>query len=308
MILILSHPDDIHARAVMAHLGAGAPPVRLLDLSRFPRAAWLALRYGRDTSQLAYVEADGEPLDLDHVRAAWWRRPQPYGFEPGLTAAEFALAECDEAVAGLWLAMQARWMNPPVLDAAASRKSWQLRLAGDLGLSPPETLVTNCPDSAAAFVDRIGDVVYKPFAGTPRHWRETRRFGAEEMRQIAQLRHAPAILQERIPGEDIRVTVVGDAIFAAVIDSSGGSYDTDFRMNQDVRIAATDIPPDIEAAIHALMDRQGLVYGALDFRRTPEGEWRFLEINPAGQWLFVEEQTGQPIAKAVAGQLAAMAA
>jgi predicted ATP-grasp superfamily ATP-dependent carboligase len=52
-----------------------------------------------------------------------------------------------------------------------------------------------------------------------------------------------------------------------------------------------------------------LVYGAIDFRRDErDGRFRFLEINPAGQWLFVEQQTGQPIAAAIADELAALAA
>ena len=52
------------------------------------------------------------------------------------------------------------------------------------------------------------------------------------------------------------------------------------------------------------MERLGLVYGAIDLRRTPEGEHVFLEINTAGEFLFVEERTGQPIARAVADWLA----
>ena len=48
-----------------------------------------------------------------------------------------------------------------------------------------------------------------------------------------------------------------------------------------------------------------LAYGAIDLRRTPEGDYVFLEINPAGQWIFVEEKTGQPMTDAMAKLLAA---
>lgn len=305
MILIISHPDDIHAKSVMRHLQDLGAPVRLLDLQAFPRLARIGLHYRPTASHLAYSDADGTEIDLDRVSAVWWRRPQPYGLEPGLASAAFALSECDEAMAGLWQAMPARWINPPVADAAASRKSWQLRLAGALGLNPPETLITNCPEQARAFVAQCGDVIYKPFAGSPRHWRETRRFGAAELRQIDQIRHAPVILQRRIAGEDIRVTVVGRRLFPAAIDSSSGTYADDFRMNQDVRIRETALPRTISKAILRLMARLGLVYGALDFRRSPDGALHFLEINPAGQWLFVEDQTAQPIARAMAEALSA---
>jgi hypothetical protein len=48
----------------------------------------------------------------------------------------------------------------------------------------------------------------------------------------------------------------------------------------------------------------GLSYAAFDLRRTPQGEHRFLEVNPGGQWLFVERRSGLPIAEALAGLLA----
>ncbi|MGZ3218304.1 MvdC/MvdD family ATP grasp protein [Paracoccus sp. T5] len=307
MILIISHPDDVHAQAVSAHLDQMGMPFHLLNLGRFPRAARLVMRYGPASSQLSWSEDQDSWLDLDQVRAVWWRRPQPLCFEPGLKDADFAAAECNEALAGLWQAIPARWMNPPLQDEAASRKSWQLRIAADLGLNPPETLITTCPRAARAFVAEVGDVVCKPFAGSLRHWRETRRVGPAEMAHLDQLRHAPAILQQRIPGEDVRVTVIGRRIFAATIDSSTGSYPDDFRMNQDVTITATSLPPAITAAIRTLMGQLGLIYGALDFRRQEDGTLRFLEINPAGQFLFVEDQTGQPIARTMAEELIAMA-
>lgn len=308
MILILSHHGDPHARIVFEYLAQAGQTAEILDLSAFPIRDRLLLSYGRNGTRLRYRLAGGQVLDLNAVGAVWWRRPQPYTVEDGLDAADFALLECEEALAGLWQALPARWMNPPVLDAAAARKSWQLQLATELGLDPPETLITNCPEAALAFVRQLGDVIYKPLGVTQRHWRETRRFGDEELRHIDALRHAPVILQERIEGEDLRVTVVGRQIFAAAIDTTGGNYPTDFRMNHDMVIRPAKLPASVEDAITRLMQRLGLVYGALDFRHcSRSGALRFLEINPAGQWLFVEEQTRQPIARAIAGQLAAMA-
>ncbi len=308
MILIISHPEDIHSREVISHLNRMDVPVRVLDLSEFPARAALDLRYGPQGSAFSFRNAHGTEIDLDAVGAVWWRRPQPYSFAAGLQAADYALAECDEAFAGLWQAMRAGWINPPVQDAAASRKSLQLRLAGDLGLDPPLTRVTNCPEAAQAFVAEIGDVIYKPFAATTRHWRETRRFGEAERARIANIRHAPTILQERIEGRDIRVTVIGDEIFAAEIDTSDGNYADDFRMNHNVAIRAIELPPGVIAGIRAMMAALRLVYGAFDFRRAPDGRYRFLEVNPAGQFLFVEYETGQPIARAFARTLRDMAA
>ncbi len=68
----------------------------------------------------------------------------------------------------------------------------------------------------------------------------------------------------------------------------------------NARIEATQLPGDVEARLRDLMRRLGLVYGAIDMRRTPDGQYVFLEINPAGQWLFVETFSGQPITASLA--------
>lgn len=72
------------------------------------------------------------------------------------------------------------------------------------------------------------------------------------------------------------------------------------------KIEPCELPDQVVSGIHRLMSRLGLVYGALDFRVRPDGEHVFLEINPAGQWLFIEDQTRQPISQAVAKQLACL--
>jgi hypothetical protein len=46
----------------------------------------------------------------------------------------------------------------------------------------------------------------------------------------------------------------------------------------------------------------GLNYGAFDFVVTPNDEW-VMECNPAGQWLWLEHETGVPIAAALADLL-----
>ncbi len=99
----------------------------------------------------------------------------------------------------------------------------------------------------------------------------------------------------------MRVTIVGDRIFAAAIHSQETSYKVDFRMDMaNATVEPVDLPTRVEKKLHALMRRLGLVYGAIDMRLTPSGEHVFLEINPAGQWLFVEQHTRQPIAAEMA--------
>lgn len=61
-----------------------------------------------------------------------------------------------------------------------------------------------------------------------------------------------------------------------------------------------DVPPDLVKSLIQYLDVFGLNYGAFDFVVEPDGTWRFLECNPNGQWLWLEHETGLPIARALA--------
>jgi glutathione synthase/RimK-type ligase-like ATP-grasp enzyme len=313
MIVAVSHPDDPHASRVLALLERAGHETLLLDLSDLPARATLTFDYGSNGSapHIDYRK-DGVRADLAQATAAWWRRPQP----PELTAVAgdekvlaFVHNEWHEAISGLYQLMDVPWMNPPAIDEVASRKALQLRVAKELGLRTPRTLVTSDPDAARRFIDEqgVGRTIFKSFSCTYQVWRETRLVRSEELAVLDQVRYSPVIFQELIPAAaDLRITIVGDRIFPAAIDSRGTSYEVDFRMSLgEARTEACDLPRDVEQRLFALMKRFSLVYGAIDMRRTPEGEHVFLEVNTGGEFLFIEERTGQPIAQAVADWLAA---
>ena len=309
MILVVSHPDDDHALVVLAALAEAGREAVLVDTGRFPVSLGVVERFGDGAPSCALV-VDGATVDLGSCRAAWWRRPRPFTFAPGLAedALAFAYGECAEAIGGLWAALDVAWVNPPGADETAHHKPYQLAVAGEVGLPLPRTLVTNDPGEVRAFADELGPgrTIYKTFLATEAHWRETRFLRAEEMELLDQVRLAPAIFQEYVPAEaDLRVTVVGEQVFATAVTAAVGGYQLDYRMDlPGAGFTPTELPPETEKRLRALMDRLGLVYGAIDLRRTPEGEHVFLEVNPSGEWLFVEERSGQPITAAVASLLA----
>ena len=311
MIFIVSGLEDVHAQAVLAALTRDGAEAAVIDMRAFPRDAALSLGFGGPDDDRT-LTLGGRAHDLRAVRAVWWRRPQPYGVDAAITdpaAHNFVVHECHEAIEGLWRSLDAEWINEPARDEAAARKVWQLDVARGCGLAIPRTLVTNDPARARAFAAAIGvgRTVYKAFQGTEDAWRETRLLRPGELDQIDLVRHAPVIFQEFVPADaDLRVTVVGDQMFPAAIRSREGAYPVDFRMDMGgARIEPCVLPAAVEQGLRRLMARLGLVYGAIDLRRTPEGGHVFLEVNPAGQWLFVEDQTGQPIAAALAERLIA---
>jgi len=314
VILVVSRAGDEHLPLVLAALRRRRARTALLDLSRFPAAARLALRFGGAPggSLDGTIETQEGPVRLAALRSVWWRRPQPFAAGPDLLPEEhrrFAVRETEEAFAGLWEALRpgVRWVNHPVRDRAAGHKPGQLALAAKLGIPVPRTLVTSDPAAARAFLAEVapGRVVCKALSASPGTWLETRVVGRAARRLLPLLRHAPAIFQEQVPGVDVRVTAVGRRLFAAEIDARRSRYPGDFRVDvQRAALRAARLPRAVAAGLRRMMRQMGLLYAAFDLRRTPEGEHRFLEVNPGGQWLFVEERTGLPIAEALAGALA----
>ncbi|MGB6743622.1 MAG: hypothetical protein WBE38_08185 [Terracidiphilus sp.] len=308
-VMIVSTVGDPHARAVMAALQAQGAAVELLDLSDFPSQLALTMAFEDGARRFRLSRTGGGTLDLDSISAVWWRRPQGFGVPDSLADPahrRYALSEAATAFDGLYQSMNALWINEPARDLAAGHKPYQLALAQQLGLSIPVTLMTNDPEEAREFWQRYpGEVIYKQFKALQETWRETRKLREEETALAESVRLAPVIFQRFVDAvADVRVTIVGDEIFAASTDPRKGAYPVDFRYNPELKWERHALPAAIEDTLRILMRRLGLEYGAIDLRLTPEGEYVFLEINPAGQFLWVEMETGHQIAGALAAHLA----
>lgn len=102
----------------------------------------------------------------------------------------------------------------------------------------------------------------------------------------------------------MRLTVVGDRFFPVAVHASSDEARTDWRSDYDsLTYEPVEIPDEIRFSVTSLLKQLGLSFGAFDFTITPEGEWVFLEINPNGQWGWIEERTGLPITSAMADLL-----
>ncbi len=309
-VLIFSTLQDVHARAVINALAEhGEVQTELIDLGEYPQHLMLSMAFDEGARRFELRRPGEKPLDLGAVRSVWWRRPQPFQMPPAIkdeTHRRYAWSEAGTAFQGLYQSMDALWVNRPVRDAAASHKPWQLTVAQQCGLDIPATLMTTDPQAARAFWDKHpGEVIYKQFIALPDAWRETRRLSETDAQLADAIRLAPVIFQQNVPAIcDLRVIAIGDEFFAASTDVGDGAYPQDVRFNLDARYVAHHLPQDTADKLRALMSALDLSYGAIDLRLTPDGRYVFLEINPAGQFLYVEQSTGQPIAAALASLLA----
>jgi glutathione synthase/RimK-type ligase-like ATP-grasp enzyme len=123
----------------------------------------------------------------------------------------------------------------------------------------------------------------------------------EDLAHLEMLRHAPIIVQEKIEkGVDVRVNIFGDAVFACEITTTIPEADLDWRIDSTGEWQEHRLPDETSHRLKALLQALGLHYGCIDLRRRPDGEYRFFEVNPSGQFLFAEIDTGQPLLHALA--------
>lgn len=124
---------------------------------------------------------------------------------------------------------------------------------------------------------------------------------------LAKIPCCPVIVQKYIPKQlELRITVVGTKVFPCAIYSQQGPSraHTDWRLaTDDLRHEPYELPSEIKDKCLTLVKRLGLHFGCIDMILTPEGKYVFLEINPNGQWFWIQEFTKMPIAQAIADLL-----
>jgi glutathione synthase/RimK-type ligase-like ATP-grasp enzyme len=319
-VLVVAPAADSHARAVLAELRRRRVRVASIDTARFPERASLALRLDGEARWRGTLRPNREygrragarpppprALAPEEIRTVWWRRPEPYHLHASLRGhrRDGAFCAADDALGAFWSALDARWVNDPARGDAAEHKPRQLALASRLGLAIPETLNTNDPAAARAFVAARpdGETIHKNVTSAPALLRHTAVARADDRALFASVRHLPLTFQERVRGTDLRVTVVGDDLFAAEIDP-GAADPIDVRATLPrARMRPVRLPSGVASRLRRFVRELGLVYATLDLRRRRDGEHVFLEVNPSGEWRYVERRTGQPITAAVADLL-----
>lgn len=219
--------------------------------------------------------------------------------------AAWARGEAREALTGVWRTLDALWVNHPDRNRVAESKPLQLRTASELGFEVPDSLISNARDSVQAFLETHPDgVICKPlFDGrVPVNGEEQVFFTSlvdPEVVSLADLGPEPYLFQQLVPKlYDIRATVIGDDVFAARIESQQSDETrTDWRRGHPGGLdhAAIELPDSVASRCVDLSQRFGLRFGAIDLAHRPDGGYTFFEINPNGQWAWVEQRTGLPL-------------
>ncbi len=311
MIFVCTNSFDGDANAFLSVLRRSGVPYYRFDADNFPRKVKVTIEE-KGTEASITIFNRGRLSRISDVRTVWFRATSPpnpgsIGLDTELRGNDrnVAFNESVEALTAIWSELDALWINNPISAQLASNKVRQLKLAREVGLEMPRTIVTNDPAKAMAFCKELeGRVIVKQMArnlltrGGRRYGVNTSMVSARILDRISNVQYAPVLFQEHVEKKlDVRTTIVDSDVFSAEIHSQTLPITrVDWRRApHKVRVAKHELPNDIREALLRLMRKLELHFTALDLILTRDDRYVLLDVNPSGHWRWVERFTKLPI-------------
>lgn len=299
MILIITHKTDFTADFVIHKLNQQEIPYRRLNCEDL-----LDNTYSIEINDEFKFALLGEK----EYKSIWFRRtklPQLNGLSKEDEL--YTLNELDNFFKNLFETLDTRWLSKPHFVYKAENKLYQLKIAKGVGFRIPETLVTNNKQKVIDFYYRLkSKVIIKPISSTRiispngNSFIFTNAISENLILNLDKYDLTPCIFQENIEKAfEIRVTVVNTSVFAAVVYSQDYNESKQDWRRKKLKFHKFELPIFVKEKCIRLCQELNLKFGAIDLIKTPNDDYVFLEINPNGQWAWIETQTGLPISNAI---------
>lgn len=314
VLIVTRSNDNQSVDGVIAAVRERGGEAFRLDTNRFPTDVRLTAGYG-GAERLTLACEDWE-LELDSSLVGVWHRRLAVAEDlPSSMDGQLRQASVQESLLtlmGMLASLDTFVMDPLGRLRVAKNKQLQLRVAKKLGLDVPRTLITNEQRAARDFAQACdGKIVTKMlssfaiFEGGEERVVFTSPVRAEDLDDLDGLRLCPMTFQEHIPKQvELRTTIVGKRVFTAAIDSQALDRAKDDWRREGVKLAEEwrpyDLPPEVETKLLKLLNVFGLNYGAIDLILTPDDRFVFLEVNPVGEFFWLEQHPGFPISETIA--------
>ena len=307
-VLIVTASYDEAPSYVLPHIAERGWKSFRLDTDRFPMEVKISSR--EDGS---FVIEDGEEkVDSANIQSVWYRRHVDPEFSGDLNPhfVEFGRRESRAHLTGCLLGLRSvKWMSHPTALWAAEKKPYQLGVASSMGFVVPNTRVTNDAQAVDA-LGESGELVAK--AVSSGYLKADNGYQAiftsvvsdNDLHDLEGLSLAPVIFQRWVPKRsDIRVTVVDREVFATeILSQEHASSRIDWRATSsgDLVHRRFQLPQEEADRCIGLVSRLGLAFGAIDLVLDTADQFQFLEINPNGEWMWIEDLAGHPISESIA--------
>jgi glutathione synthase/RimK-type ligase-like ATP-grasp enzyme len=308
-ILIITNSHDLHADLLIPLLVKKNNFPFRLNLNDFPRDYQITQQFyqGKLIGSITHIPS-GENISIDQIGSTWLRKSADFNYlTENLTPQEkaFAKGEANQALFGFIYSLDCYWMSHPITMRAAMWKTEQLQRALKMGFTIPDSLVTNSPDSVRSFKSNIeGSLIFKAMSSPAlaadeveekdqiSDGLETTVITDEIFSTIDAVSELPCHFQAYIDKQyELRVTIIAGQVFSARINSQEDERTSiDSRdISAEITYQSIELPIAFKQSCLDFVASYDLNYSALDFIVTPEDEYVFLENNPNGQFLYVEQ-------------------
>jgi hypothetical protein len=301
-VAILTRHDDFHAFVVRQILEDQGVQCSIILTDSIAWDGGLSWSSSDEATPTVVRDMDGHEVAVAELHVVWWRRltgePRiPVALPDG--AHELVVNDCRAALLGVLLTnFGGAWISHPEATRTAQNKLLQLKTAQRVGLRIPRTLVSQDPDKVRRFCrDHDGQVIVKTVAGaqgTP----VMAGLVTPELLTDDSVRLSPAIYQEFIPGtRHLRVCCFGLEVRTALLETET----VDWRYPLDAEVHPYRLDDQTQDRVLQVVVDLGLRMGIMDMKLAPDGTPVWLEINPQGQFVFLEGMcSGMPLARTFA--------
>lgn len=305
-VLILTNKEDITADFVVLELQHRGIPYFRFNSEDFPQRIKGTIKIGYDAFEYILDTPKGY-VCLNNVSAFWYRRPGKPEISRDIHdkgVIEFCQNESTDFLEGIWLFKDKLWISYPPAIFQAQNKIYQLSVAKKMGFQIPETLISNNNVEVNQFANNTTIVVKSVRQGAltinnKEHVIFTNKIENEDAKYFEGVHYSPCIFQHLIEKQfDLRITVIGEKVFPVEIHTDDDSI-IDWRSgDQNKLIYKVHKLPDYLIDICTKFVKElGLKFGAIDLIYSKSGTYYFLEINPNGQWAWIEQSTNIPLSK-----------
>lgn len=310
--LLITNKDDVTTDFVVRKLQTKGVPFYRFNTEEICKSIEVSLDFDKGR-YLLFDKNEQQEYNLLSFTDIYYRRPELPSYESrNLSKGEIAFLQTEVyfVLDGIYrLLAKKHWLNNVYSIRNAENKIYQLLLAKQIGLSIPQSLISNSYVQSKAFLD-TGKRIVKPVHNARILDEDNPRivFTTEISSTFdkAQIECSVNYFQEKIEKQyDIRATFVGDKCFAVAIESQNMA-DTcvDWRKGEHIlKHTPIELPRQLQDKCRLLMKRLNLNFSAIDFVLDTVGHYVFLEINPNGQWAWIEHLTGLPISDEIVKQL-----
>ena len=315
-VLILTHDEDPHSKSVRNYFDEIG--VNYFEVLTEKLINNYNITFNLSKGIFSLSDSQRE-IEINKNWSIWNRRVMDPNIPPKIhkELEDIIYTETEKTWQGMLFAHEGKVVNRPQANFNANNKIDQLLFANNYkkGIKVPDTVLTNNPRNLERFYSELPKVSFKLLKAPLVNTNVKNKYltcynnivNKKQIKKAELIRNNPSLFQEYIEKKyELRITALEDKVIGIKIDSQNSDLSImDFRRYDfdNVSYKRVDLPKNVENFCSDMLKHYNLSFGELDFIKNKNDEYVFLEINPNGQWLWLELQSGYNLTKNVAENL-----